>query len=94
MLPNVPTFAEAGYPAIVSGPWYAVVAPAGTPIEIRHKLADEIRQVLGLREVQDKLKELGVEARGLSPEEFDVYLKSEYKRWGGVIQKAGISLDK
>ncbi|MBP8132422.1 MAG: tripartite tricarboxylate transporter substrate binding protein [Candidatus Hydrogenedentes bacterium] len=94
VLPNVPTFAEAGYPAIVSGPWYAVVAPAGTPIEIRHKLADEIRQVLGLREVQDKLKELGVEARGLSPEEFDVYLKSEYKRWGGVIQKAGISLDK
>ena len=41
-----------------------------------------------------KREELGVEARGLSPEEFDVYLKSEYKRWGGVIQKAGISLDK
>ena len=94
VLPNVPTFAEAGYPAIVSGPWYAVVAPAGTPLEVRRKLADEIRKVLGLREVQDKLEELGVEGRGFSPEETDVYLKSEYKRWGGVIQQAGITLDK
>ena len=94
VLPQVPTFAEAGHPEIVSGPWFAVLAPAGTGIEIRRKLSDEMRQILNQGEVQEKLKELGVESRGMTPEEFDTYLKAEYKRWGGVIRKAGITLDK
>lgn len=93
VLPEVPTFAEAGHPEIVSGPWFAVLAPAGTAIEIRRKLADEMRQILGQPEVQAKLKELGVESRGLTPEQFDTYLKAEYKRWGAVIRKAGITVE-
>jgi tripartite-type tricarboxylate transporter receptor subunit TctC len=94
VLPEVPTFAEAGQPEIVSGPWFAVLAPAGTSIDIRRKLADEMRHVLGQREVQDKLRELGVESRGSTPEQFDSYQKAEYKRWGAVIQKAGITMNK
>ena len=90
----MPTFAEAGYPEIVSGPWFAVLGPAGTSVEIRHKLASEMGRILAEREVQDKLKELGVEGRGFTPEEFDTYLKAEYKRWGGVIRKAGITMNK
>ncbi|MEJ8840026.1 Bug family tripartite tricarboxylate transporter substrate binding protein [Ramlibacter sp. AN1133] len=93
VLPDVPTFAEAGYPEIVSGPWYAVLAPAGTSIEIRRKLADEMRHVLGQREVQEKFRELGVESRDPTPEQFDAYLKAEYRRWGAVIQKAGITVN-
>lgn len=91
VLPEVPTFAEAGYPEIVSGPWFAVLAPAGTSIEIRRKLADEMRHVVGQRDVQERLKELGVESRGPTPEQFDSYLRAEYKRWGTVIHKAGIT---
>lgn len=91
VLPEVPTFAEAGYPEIVSGPWFAVLAPAGASIETRRKLADEMRHVGAQREVQEKLKELGVESRSPTPEQFDSYLKAEYKRWGAVIQKAGIT---
>jgi tripartite-type tricarboxylate transporter receptor subunit TctC len=94
VMPEVPTFAEAGHPEIVSGPWFAVLAPAGTDIEIRRKLADEMREILAKTEVQEKLKELGVESRGLTPEEFDAYLKAEYKRWGAVIRKAGITVNK
>lgn len=92
VLPEVPTFAEAGYPEIVSGPWFAVLAPAGTKLEFRRKLSEEMRYVLAQRDVQEKLTELGVESRGSSPEQFDSYLKSEFKRWGSVIQKAGITL--
>jgi tripartite-type tricarboxylate transporter receptor subunit TctC len=94
VLPEVPTFAEAGHPEIVSGPWFAVLAPAGTDIGIRRKLARAMREILAQRPVQEKLKELGVESRGLTPEEFDVYLKAEYKRWGTVIRKAGITMNK
>lgn len=93
ILPEVPTFAEADYPAIVSGPWFAVLAPAGTPIDIRRELADEMRQILSQQELQNRLKELGVESRGLTPEEADIYMKAEYKRWGEVIRNSGITLN-
>lgn len=93
VLPDVPTFAEAGHPEIVSGPWYSVLAPAGTSADIRRKLSEEMHQILKQPEVQERLKELGVESRGLTPEEFDAYLKGEYKRWGSVIRKAGIRLE-
>lgn len=94
VLPEVPTFAEAGYPEIVSGPWFAVLGPAGTDLEVRRKLANEMRRILAQPEVQEKLKELGVEGRGYTPEEFDAYVKAEYRRWGGVIRQAGITTDK
>jgi tripartite-type tricarboxylate transporter receptor subunit TctC len=93
VLPDVPTFAESGHPEIVSGPWFAMLAPAGTAIEVRRKLADEVHQILAQHEVQEKLSDLGVESRGITPEEFDAYLKAEYKRWGTVIRKAGITMN-
>lgn len=94
VLPEVPTFAEAGHPEIVSGPWFAILAPAGTAMDIRRKLSGEMRQILSQGEVQEKLGELGVESRSLTPEEFETYLRAEYRRWGAVIRKAGITLEK
>lgn len=42
-LPDLPTFREAGYLQVVSEPWFAMFAPAGIPMAIRKRLADEIR---------------------------------------------------
>lgn len=53
-----------------------MLAPAGTGIEIRRKLSDEMRQILNQGEVQEKLKDLGVENRGMTPEEFDTFRRS------------------
>lgn len=91
MLPNVPTFAESGYPGVVAGPWFSMVAPAGTPLEIREKLAREIHAVLQIPAVNSRLTDLGVEVRGTQPKEFEAFLKSEYKRWGDAIRAAGIA---
>lgn len=92
-LPDVPTFAELGHPEIVSGPWFAMVAPAGTPEAIRVRLAGLIQSVLKTPSVVERLHKLGVETRGSTPDELGSYMESEYKRWGAIIKKAGIVLN-
>lgn len=91
-LPDLPTFREAGYPKVVSEPWFAMFAPADTPIAIRKRLSDEIRMVLKEPSVADRLKDLGVEIRGSTPEELGIAMKEEYDRWGPVIRSAGIGI--
>jgi tripartite-type tricarboxylate transporter receptor subunit TctC len=92
VLPNVPTFTELGYPEIVSGPWFAVLAPAGTSMAVRRRLASTLREILQSPEVQTKFRDLGVETRGTTPEEFEGLLRSEYKRWGDIIRSSGITM--
>lgn len=93
VLPDVPTFAEAGYPEVVAGPWFSIVAPAGTPGLIRSRVAAEIAGILKLPPVARKFTELGTEVRSLDPQEFGAFLRSEHKRWGDVIRAAGITTD-
>jgi len=89
-LPDVPTFAESGYPGIVAGPWFALVAPAGTPVNIRNRLSEEVRKALRVPAVADKLRDFGAEPRGTSPEESETYIKNEYQRFGAAIRGAGV----
>ena len=89
-LPELPTFAEIGYPGVISEAWFAMFAPAGTPAEIRHRLADEIREVLKDAAVSDRLKDLGVEIRGTTPEAHGEALRKEQERWVQVIRGAGL----
>jgi tripartite-type tricarboxylate transporter receptor subunit TctC len=48
--------------------------------------------MLEVPEVSNKLKDMGLELRGSTPEEFSTFLDSEYKRWGDTIKAAGISV--
>lgn len=89
-LPDVPTFAESGYPKVISQPWFAMFAPAKTPLAIRKRISDEIRVALKDPKIADRLKDLGVEIQGSTPQELGAAMKSEYKRWGEVIHSAGI----
>ena len=91
VLPDVPTFAESGYPGIVAGPWFSLLAPAGTPMELRDRLAAEVRRILATPEVASQLTTLGVEVRGTTPQQFETFLKSEYERWGDAIRASGIT---
>lgn len=89
-LPDLPTFAELGYPGLISEPWFAMFAPAGTPPAIRKRMADEIREVLKDSTVAARLSDLGVEVRGTTPEELGAAMKMEYERWRTVIKAAKI----
>ena len=92
-LPNVPTIAEAGYPAAEMTTWYAMYVTAGTPKPVVDKLAAELKRVLALPDVQAKLRGLGGEPGNLSVEQFAAMNKAEFERFGKLIKTANIKAE-
>ena len=90
VLPEVPTFAEAGLSGIVSGPQFSLFAPANTPNDIINKISLEIKSILKSPNVLSTLKELGVEIKGTSSEEAKTLLQAEYLRTKEAVKSAGI----
>ena len=89
-LPKIPTVAEAGIPGYQASSWNAIAAPAKTPRPIIDRLHKEISVALASPEVKAKLLDLGVVARGDTPEEMRQLLISDIKKWHAVIERAGI----
>ena len=92
-LDNVPTFAEAGFPAVDATQWYGVVAPVGTPKDIVARLNAEIRKIMQSKEMLERLNTEGAISAAGTPEQFDAYIKSEIARWGAVVKAAGMKAD-
>ncbi len=92
-LPNVPTFAEAGYPDFEVTAWYALYAPAKTPADVLARLSSDLGKVMKLTEVNDKLRALAVKASYSSPQDLAAYTQSEYSKYGKVIKAANIKAD-
>ena len=92
-LPNVPTIAEAGYPAAEMTTWYGLFVTGGTPKPIVDKLHAELQRVLKLPDVQSKLKGLGGEPGTLSIEQFAEMNRKEYERFGALIKSANIKAE-
>jgi tripartite-type tricarboxylate transporter receptor subunit TctC len=90
VLPDTPTFAEAGLTGIVSGPQFSLFAPANTPSEIVNKLNLEIKSILKSPNVVSTLKELGVEIKGTTSDEAKILLQAEYLRTRDAVKAAGI----
>jgi len=93
LLPNVPTAAEAGFPEIEVRPWYAFLAPAGTPDAVVAKLNAALREALKSPEVESKLLGLGLELEPGSPEDAATFLRTDAARWSKLIKRAGIRLE-
>ena len=91
-LPAVPTVAES-YPGFESSSWFGMLAPAKTPKPILDRLLADTRAALKSPEVHQALVSQGAEPGGDSPAEFAAYFQSEIKKWGRVIDAAGIKLD-
>jgi tripartite-type tricarboxylate transporter receptor subunit TctC len=89
-LPNVPTVAESGVPGYQASSWNAIAGPAKTPRPIIDRLQKEINIALAAPEVKSKLLDLGVAARGSTPEDLKALLVSDINKWRGVIEKAKI----
>lgn len=92
-LPNVPTFAESGYPQFEFTSWYALFAPAKTPKDVITKLAGALGKALKQPEVVRKLGDVGVSVAGGDPAELANFLPGEYERVGKLIKSAKIKAD-
>jgi len=89
-LPDVPTFVESGYPALVVSNWQGVVVPRGTPRETVMALNAAVNRVLAIPEVRDSILAQGNEIGGGTPEAFTEFIRTEIPRWAEVIRKANI----
>ena len=87
-MPDVPTIAEGGLPGFEASNWYAVLAPAGTPAEVVAKINTELNRILKTADVRDRLAFLGLDARGMTPDEFGMFMKTEIAKWAKVIKSS------
>ena len=92
-LPGVPALAEAGVPNFEMQSWQGVFAPAGTPQPIVERLGREIAAIVAMRDVQDKLRTMGVEPDGRGPAPFVTFQRAEIAKWGKVIKDSGIQAE-
>ncbi len=92
-LPQVPTLAEAGVSGFEMSTWYAMFVTTGTPADTVRRLQAELQRVLQLPDVQARLKALGGEPGGMSPEQFAAFNQREFESFGQLIRRAGIKMD-
>ena len=92
LLPQVPTFAEAGLalPEVDAGAWFGLLAPAATPRDVIEAVSREFNAALKDPELREALAKMGLQTRGTTPEEFAAFIHEEIERWPQIFQRAGI----
>lgn len=89
-MPDVPTVAEQGVNGYDARSWAGFMAPAGVPRPIIDRLNLEINKALQLTNVRDRLKDMGGEARGSTPEEMKTMVAGELQRWRKLVNETNI----
>ena len=90
LLPNVPSFAELGYPKVEVLNWQGLIAPKGTPKAIIDKLNAAANEALKDPQLRELMLAQGNEIGGGSPAEFAALVKSEASKWSAVVKSANI----
>jgi tripartite-type tricarboxylate transporter receptor subunit TctC len=93
LLPEVPSFAELGYPKIEVLNWQGIVAPKGTPKAIVEKLNKAANEALRDPQIREILLSQGNQIGGGTPEEFSALIRAESEKWSPVIKTANMRPD-
>ena len=93
VVPDTPTFAEAGMPEYGGGNWIGISAPKGTPAAVIEKLNKAMAEVIKMPEVQKVLASRGATSDTMSPAQFAKFIDDETATWGGVIKTKGIKAE-
>ena len=91
--PEVPTFRESGFPDLVAAVWFSLSAPPGTSVEIVSRLNADIRRILQLSEVRERLRPEGIEPNHLDPRGFTEFVAAEVRRWAPLARASGARHD-
>ncbi|AZG07894.1 tripartite tricarboxylate transporter substrate binding protein [Pigmentiphaga sp. H8] len=93
LLPDVPTFAEAGLGGAESASWYTVAAPKGTPAAVVNKLNAALNAVARKAEYRKLMEAQGTELATLSPEETTRFVVDDAQRTKDLIKSANLKLE-
>lgn len=92
-MPNVPTFADAGYAGFESIGWIGMLAPAKTPAPLVQRLSGEIAAIVRSPAGTKILVDSGMLPRGSTAPEFAALLKRDQQVWQALVTESGIKLD-
>jgi tripartite-type tricarboxylate transporter receptor subunit TctC len=93
VMPDVPTIAEAGVPGYEIASGIGVVAPAGTPNAVIHKLNAEMVRMLQTRELAEQLVPRGINPVGSTPEEYAEKIRYKIVKYGKLLKASGARVD-
>lgn len=93
LLPDVPTFAEQGFPDAVTATWFGLIIRSSTPKDVVAKLNAEFNAALALPDVREKLTDRGMTSVGGTPESFTAFIRGETDRWAKVVKARGIKIE-
>ena len=95
-LPDVPTVAEAGGPALKdfeASSWFGLLAPAGTPTDVVNRIQQETAKALATPAMRERLQAQGAIPSGNTPAEFARLIDEETKKWARVVKVSGAKVD-
>ena len=92
-LEDIPTFAEAGYPAVEASSWYGVLTTAGTPQTVVAKLNREIVRIMELPDVRKRFSSQGYEPASSTPQQFMQLIRTDLAMWSRVVKASGLRSD-
>lgn len=93
VLPDLPTFSEAGVAAIDADLWYALFAPAGTPDPALRRLHEASVQALAQPDLIERLQKAGYEPGSSTPAALAALLKADLEKWRRVVRDAKIQAE-
>jgi tripartite-type tricarboxylate transporter receptor subunit TctC len=94
LLPDTPTFQEAGVPGFETVQWWGPAVPAGTPAPIVKRLYDEFVRAMRNPALIERYNAAGLEVTpSASPEAFSAFIKAEIERWAPVVKSTGAKVD-
>jgi tripartite-type tricarboxylate transporter receptor subunit TctC len=91
--PDIPTYAEMGYPDLVATVWFSLSGPANLPADIVERLNAEVNRALELPEVRERLRPEGIVPSRMGAREFSAFVAEELRRWGPIVKASGAKND-
>jgi tripartite-type tricarboxylate transporter receptor subunit TctC len=92
LVPDVPTFAELGYPGFDGVQWYGIVGPANMPAPIVRRLNDEINKLLESPDLRPRLAAEALDPMPMSPEQFGQYMRDDIAHWSRLAKARNIEI--
>jgi tripartite-type tricarboxylate transporter receptor subunit TctC len=94
MFPHVPTVGETpGLEGFSSGSWQGIVGPAKLAPEIVNKLYNEVKRIIALADVSEKLTSQGSRPQAKTPQELGTWIATEKERWAKVVKESGYKVE-
>ncbi len=90
---NLPTFKELNMPIVETGSWQGFLTSKGTPPAMTERLNAELRKILAMPDIKQKMTDLGGDVRTSTPAEFGAWLTKAIDDWGAVVKAENIQID-